>query len=379
MVEGPVSEFEVSRTENRVEFGSAFGPFSHYARVVERGADGGCTETLDLRLAGRAFAWLFEPLLRHALTRPPHQRQSIPWYLPPDRLDTRSAQAVDTLAVVALVAGFLTGLPSQTTAFAADTFGAGESTQAWLGTAIRVGAALAMVLVGLADRLGRRRVLLAAGWVGCIAGACGVFAPNIVGLGVVQVTERSMAAVMGIVIPIMAAEEVPAGARAYTFSVLALAGGMGAGAAVVTLPLADVSSEGWRYIYALSLLGVPLMIAARRLHETRRFERPHAHTHLSDRRKRLVLLCTTGLLMNVLFAPSSFFLNQFLKEERGFSGTRVGLFVAITSTTGMLGMAVGGRLAESRGRRGVAAVGIAAGTVAVIATFLAHGWPIWAW
>ncbi len=377
--DGPLGEVEVLRTADRALYQSGPDQFADYTREVVRESDGSGSESVEVRIHARTLRWLFEPLVTHAALRAPDKRSQTPWYLPPDRLDARSAESLDSLALLALVAGFLTGLPAQTTAFAADTFGAGESTQAWLGTAIRIGAAAAMVFVGLADRWGRRRVLLAAGWVGCLAGACGVFAPNIAALGAVQVVERSMAAVMAIVIPIMAAEEVPAGARAYSFSLLAIAGGLGAGAAVVTLPLADAATDGWRYIYLLSLIWIPVLIAARRLGETRRFERPHLHTHLSDRGRRLALLCTTGLLTNILFAPSSFFLNQFLKEERGYSGSRVALFVALTSTTAMLGMVLGSRLAETRGRRSVAAVAMAVGSAAVVATFLAHGWPIWAW
>jgi hypothetical protein len=75
------------------------------------------------------------------------------------------------------------------------------------------------------------------------------------------------------VIIVAAAEELPCGSRAYGISVLALAAALGSGMAVWALPLADLGTKGWRLIYVIPVLGLPLTrYVAKRLPETKRFE-----------------------------------------------------------------------------------------------------------
>ena len=44
-----------------------------------------------------------------------------------------------------------------------------------------------------------------------------------------------------------------------------------------------------------------------------------------------------------------------------------------------MGGFLGGRLAESRGRRTVGAVALVLGSSAIVISFLTHGWPMWIW
>src|SRR5258705_5555412 len=85
----------------------------------------------------------------------------------------------------------------------------------------------------------------------------------------------------------------------------------------------------------------------------------------------------SGLLTNLLVAPASGFQNRYLKKIRHFSAKRVALFSLVTNTPGGLGVVVGGRLADNHGRRIVAAVGLAAGSLATVAGFAVGG--AWAW
>jgi MFS family permease len=71
-------------------------------------------------------------------------------------------------------------------------------------------------------------------------------------------------------------------------------------------------------------------------------------------------------------------MNEFLRDERGFSAARISLFTVLTNTPGAIGIVVGGRLADTRGRRLVGAVGLAGGTLFTVAMVLAGGWPMWA-
>jgi MFS family permease len=51
----------------------------------------------------------------------------------------------------------------------------------------------------------------------------------------------------------------------------------------------------------------------------------------------------------------------------------------VTSTPVGIGVMVGGRLADVRGRRLIAAVGLIVGSLGTAIAFLNHGWPLWAW
>ena len=64
---------------------------------------------------------------------------------------------------------------------------------------------------------------------------------------------------------------------------------------------------------------------------------------------------------------------------RGFSGARITLFTLCTATPAAIGIVVGGRLADVRGRRAVGAFGVGIGTLLSVVAFSSDGWPLWAW
>lgn len=144
--------------------------------------------------------------------------------------------------------------------------------------------------------------------------------------------------------------------------------------------MADLGEWGWRLLYVLPLLALPLVRGlARHLPESRRFQAPHPEARLPGHGRRFWLLATSAFLFNLLAAPAAFFMNRYLTLERGFSATGVSAFALLTNLPGGIGVIVGGRLADTRGRRpvgAVAVVGYAAGTAL---TFLASGASMWAW
>src|ERR687891_2929368 len=163
-----------------------------------------------------------------------------------------------------------------------------------------------------------------------------------------------MAAVL---LTVIAAEEMPPGARAYALSLLSMTGALGAGMALWVLPVADLGLRAWRILYVVPLLFVPLVLRFGRLiPESRRYERPHRTVRLAGHYRRLALLAGAALLLYVFTAPSSQFRTEFLRDERGMSALGVSLFVMATSTPAGIGIVVGGRLADLKGRRVVGAV-----------------------
>jgi MFS family permease len=178
----------------------------------------------------------------------------------------------------------------------------------------------------------------------------------------------------------MAAEEVPAGSRAYAISILSVTAALGAGLPVSLLFVADLSPGGWRFLFALAALGIPVAISvARRLPESRRFDRPHVEAPMEGHGRRFWLLAASGLLLAIFLAPASQFTNEFLREERNFSAGAISLFTILTNMPGGIGIVAGGYLADVRGRRVVGAVGLIGGVGATVAMFFSTGWPLWVW
>ncbi len=177
----------------------------------------------------------------------------------------------------------------------------------------------------------------------------------------------------------LSVEELPAGSRAAAQGLGALSYGLGAGAVVLALPLADLGSAGWRLVFGVTVLCVPLIwIGARHLPESRRFLT--RDTTARARRVspgRFVFLGVLFFLLNAFVAPSSQLQNDYLRGDRGFDGSRITLFIVVTSLPGLFGILVGGRLADRRGRRLAIIPGLVAMAVFGAGFFVLAGAPMW--
>lgn len=380
-------------------FVAAEGPVRSYRRTIEISAVDGSTtdgspsgsarfevtERVDFRLAVPFFAFLFLPVIRRQLRRPktmigPQDPPSgtQPWWAPPDRFDQRTSTVLALLCVLALMGGYLGTLITQTITFAADSFDADEAAQGLTLALVRIGVLLALVITALSDRRGRRVLLLATAAAAIGVAATGALAPSLPWLGISQTVARGLSTALGLLIGIVAAEELPAGSRAYGVSVLALVAGLGSGMCVWALPLADTGPDGWRILYLIPLVALPLLLrVAHLLPESRRYHQHHGEVRAAAEAGRLRLLAFAGFLASLFLAPASQFQNEFLRSERGFSAARISAFTLLTTTPAGIGVAVGGRLADVRGRRKVAAVGLVGGVTFTVAAYLLSGWPMW--
>ena len=371
----------LERADGEGRFVAAAGPVAAYLRTVrsepvEEGRHR-VRQTVEYRLDLPFFGVLFRYPLHRELRRI-GPRSSVPWWAPPDRLDARSAQALAALCALSVVIGYLGTVLTQTITFAADEFGAGKGAQGVALALARADVAVALVLVAMADRRGRRRVLLLSSTVGCVLTATGALAPSLYALAASQVLTRGFVTAAAIVLTVAAAEEMPKGSRAYAVSLLAMAAALGAGVCVFLLRLASLAG-GWRLLFAFSLLGLPAVKAvAGRLSESRRFKAPHEKVAMAGHGRRFWLLAASAFLFNLFFTPASQFGNEFLRTEQGFDAARISLFTILTATPGGIGVVVGGRLAE-RGRRTVGAVALVAGVGATVMMYRSSGWPLWAW
>ena len=308
--------------------------------------------------------------------------------LPTASFTPQQATHLAAAAAAVAVVSFASALVGQLGGPISHAFNASDSTLSYALSVTRLGALIAFVGIAFADRGGRRRSIL----IGITGSAvvCGVsaFAPNLAFFTVAQVLQRAFLITTATVATVAVVEEAPEGARAYATSMLALAGGFGFSFSVITLPFADIGRQTWRISFGLGALTILLVPAiARHLAETSRYE-ALAQTDVDRGRlrdirdrgygRRFLLLAAVVFLLNMFNAPSSQLMNKYLTDVHHYSNSGIALFRTVTTgIPGLFGLVLGGRLAEARGRRPIAAIALTVATATQMVFFLAGGTLLW--
>jgi MFS family permease len=281
-------------------------------------------------------------------------------------------------------AAFINTLFTQTVAFAADEFNISKSGQGIGAAIVRLGIVICLPLVALADRRGRRPVMIAMAWAAPLVSALGAIAPSYSFLVATQAVGRPLGLTLDILIAVVAVEEMPRDGRAYATGILAVLSGIGGGIAVASLPLADISVTSWRFIYVIGLVWLVIAYALMKwLPESERFIRHVPKTkmraaYIADAlRGNLGRICSVVFLTNIYIATASIFQNRYLKDERGYSAALVALFTIVTSSPATFGLIIGGRVADERGRRILGATLVPIGAFLLALSFSTSGVVMW--
>ena len=281
-------------------------------------------------------------------------------------------------------AAFTNTLFTQTVAYAADEFDISQSGQGIGAAIVRFGIIICLPLVAIADRHGRRPMMIALAWAAPIVSAFGAIAPSYSFLVATQTIGRPLGLTLDILIAVVAIEEMPRNGRAYATGVLALLSGVGGGVAVASLPLADLGITAWRLVYLVGLVWVIVAVALMRwLPESQRFKK-HVSIPLDQRMKSLAVMhnnlgriCSVVFLTNLYIATASIFQNRYLKDDRGYSAALVAIFTVVTSSPASLGLILGGRIADQRGRRILGTVLVPIGAFLLALSFSVSGPLMW--
>ena len=286
------------------------------------------------------------------------------------------------LALASIPFAFVNTLFTQTVSFAADDFGRTDSAIG-VGAAItRWGVIIVPPIALFADRIGRRTMLVAAAWAAPLSAASGALAPNFEWLVVSQSLARPLALVINVLILVILTEEMSRETRARSVGLVAIASSVGAGVAVAALPLADTSDAGWRWLYLLSLIWLPVaFVLQRQLRETQRFTRVQTFTDSVPvarvSRSRLFTQIAAAFLISVFIASASVYFVNYLRDERNYNALMVSIFTIVTAMPAGFGLIIGGRIADRRGRRQVGAFSLAMGTLLVVVAFATAGPTMW--
>jgi MFS family permease len=351
------------------------------------------------------FGWFFKPMTRiagnreaaYALAELRHELAGGPAPSPPAGViglpsvpfSHEQALLLASAAAAVAVVSFASALFGQLADPIGDSFGASDARLSVALAVTRFGAIVAIFATALADRRGRRRAILLGVSGSAIACLISAVAPTLEVFTAAQMLQRAFVNTTIIVAGIAVIEEAPEGARAYSASMLALAGGFGFSFAVVALPFADIGTEGWRAPYVAGALTIFLAAAiARNLAETTRYRHVAARPEVARGQireligtrygRRFALLATIGFLANIFNAPSSQLMNKYLSDVRDFSNSGIAIFRTVTTALpGLIGLVMGGRLAERRGRKPVAIVALLIATSTQMVFFLQGGTVLW--
>lgn len=363
------------------------GPFSRYSRQLtfstgdgasSSGTGATVTEITEFKLAIPVW-WVYLILLfRRALAdldRRPRKR----FWWPREVVDADTSRLMGAVGTIGAMAGYMGVLIGQTITFAAEDFGVNDSGQANTLAATRVGVLISVVLLGRADRIGRRPLTLGFAAAAIVFSSLGAIAPNMAVLGGTQTISRGLTTGLLTLITLAATEEAPASARAIAVGFATLATGFGAALVVWIIPVADLIDGGWRVAYAVPVLFAPLLVwLSRQLPETRRYTVATRHGTAADINwRRFALIAFAAFAGAVYLSPASQLRNEFLRDDLGFAALDVSMFQILISTPATMAVPLGGYLADRFGRKIVGATALGMGVTASALSYQTSGPSLW--
>ena len=236
---------------------------------------------------------------------------------------------------------------------------------------IRLASLGSLPLVGLADRVGRRTMILTVTLAGLVLTVAAAASPGYWWFVVIFAFGRPLLSATNALADVMAAEETSAHDRSTAVALVAGGYAVGAGASAVLHSLAS-STLGFRGIFALAVVPLVLVVLLRRwVEEPSRFmvaeaEADHPTPVLGAVgprfRGRVATLCVIAFALSVITGPANSFVFLYAQDVVHQPGYVTAAMVVGAGLVGLLGLLAGRWLADHVGRRPtstVAMVGIA--------------------
>lgn len=303
---------------------------------------------------------------------------------PPDR----SKPYLRTLFLLLVSATFFEGYDGTIVSLAFEdigrTFGSGEATLGVARAAIEVGLFFAFFLGRLADRFGRRRLLVWSVTGYTLATFATAFAWDLWAFVALQSISRVFLGAEYAVAVTMIVEEFPVHRRAPTIGRLLAFGAVGdLTVAVLLVAGAHEGPLGWRALFLVGI--VPLLALAwfrRRLRETHRFEVSSGATSGREDfwapwrgpyRWRVTMVGLVHLLRSIPFFAATSWFFFYAEREQGMSETTLYVMFLVAFSLGLTGYALCGHLLERLGRRPTTLLFLAATLVFGVALFQVEG------
>ncbi|HET8739820.1 MAG TPA: MFS transporter [Acidimicrobiia bacterium] len=277
--------------------------------------------------------------------------------LPVDRFTAFDRRLVFVIWVAGVVQGFAQSQASTTLPFTRVGLGLSEGEMSLMLGLARLAAFAALPIGWLGDHRGRRRPYLIAVTLFLLGGFVAGLTFEAWQFGLSHAVLRTgTAAASGLAIVILA-ESVSVQIRAYAISFYGAAVSLGSGMALMTLPLADGSPEAWRIPHLLIGIGfllVPFLV--RRVPESKVYADDPLGGHWRELvsgpwRRLFWTVVVVNTLSSAYGAVGAAFSTERMIDDVGMSTGDTVLVLLVAGTVGAIGFFVGGRLADTWGRR----------------------------
>ena len=289
------------------------------------------------------------------------------------KLHRWSDRAVVAVAITALASGFgqfgvVATLGDVSTQLGHVTSGGTIADKVGLsGTSLGIGLAIirlaslgSLPLIGIADRLGRRRVILAVTILGLALTVGAAASPGYWWFVAIFAFGRPLLSATNALAEVMAAEETSSRDRAAAVALIAAGYGVGAGLSAIIHSLAS-GALGFRGIFALAILPLALVVFVRGwIEEPSRFMVAEAAADhptpvlgaIGPRyRTRVLVLAVIAFAISIITGPANSFLFLYAQDVVHQAGYVTALMVAAAGLVGLVGLLCGRWLADRVGRR----------------------------
>ena len=234
---------------------------------------------------------------------------------------------------------------------------------------VRLAALGGLVLTGMADRFGRRAVMLRTCAVGLALTVVAAGSPSYWAFVAVFALGRPALSAAATLAQVMAAEQTTTAQRARAIALVAAGYGFGAGLVAVVHSLAS-GVLGFRGVFALALVPLAVLpVIGRWVTEPDRFERaavtpaqppPVVRAVAPAFRSRLAVVALLAFALSVITGPANGLLFVYAQNVVRLAGVVVAAMVVAAGVAGLAGLLAGQWLADRVGRRPTSALSMAA-------------------
>ncbi len=300
----------------------------------------------------------------------------------PLRLHRWFDRAIVAVAIMALASGFgqfgvVAALGDVSTQLGHVASGGSIADKVGLsGTSLGVGLAIIRIaslgslpLIGIADRYGRRRVILAVTMAGLALTVAAAASPGYWWFVVIFAFGRPLLSATNALAEVMAAEETGTRDRTAAIALIAAGYAAGAGLSAVIHSLA-AGALGFRGIFALAVVPLAVVYALRSwVEEPGRFLVAQAAADhptpvlgaVGPRyRRRVVILCSIFFAISIVTGPATSFVFLYAQDVVHLAGYVTALMVVAAGASGGIGLLVGRWLGDRIGRRPTCSVAMVA-------------------
>ena len=292
----------------------------------------------------------------------------------------RDRRVLFLMSIVGFFAGYAGSQMSHTLPFARLSLELTEGQMSAAFAAVRAASLLGVLFAIAADKTGRRKPLLAAYILIAFGSLATAFIPSVPAFLIAQSAVRiGIVAVAGLSI-VLIAEELRAGVRAFGIGIYGLAGSMGVGLGLLLLPIAEANDNAWRILFGLATLGLlAFPVLNRFLPESKAFEPTKRMSFVKalglGLSRHFWPLAGVSFFVAAFSAPAFDFVLERLINDLAWDTGAARFLLIVSSGAGTVGLLVGGRLADTYGRRPIAVTALSIGLVGGVGFYLLDsGW-----